>query len=93
MVTLLKLLLFMKFEEMVETCAVSKFTQVLGGKWKLFILSRLREIGKMRFGQLAATIRQVSRKALTNQFKKVKKKMTWLKESTSNKLLLKLSIL
>ena len=27
----------------------------------------------MRFGQLAATIRQVSRKALTNQFKKLKK--------------------
>ncbi len=63
----------MKVKEMVEACPVSKFTSMLGGKWKLIILNRLRERGKMRFGQLAATIPQVSRKVLTDQLKDLEK--------------------
>tara|TARA_A100001015_G_scaffold89597_1_gene99720 strand:+ start:832 stop:1146 length:315 start_codon:yes stop_codon:yes gene_type:complete len=63
----------MKVKEMVDACPVSKFTSMLGGKWKLIILNRLRERGKMRFGQLAATIPQVSRKVLTDQLKDLEK--------------------
>ena len=63
----------MKVEEMVDACPVSKFTSLLGGKWKLIILNRLRERGKMLFGLLFATIPQVSRKVLTDQLKDLEK--------------------
>ena len=34
-----------------KKCPVSSFTDMLGGKWKLIIISRLRNRDKMRFGQ------------------------------------------
>ena len=39
-----------------KSCPVSKFTEMLGGKWKLIIISKLRSRGKMRFGQIALKI-------------------------------------
>jgi len=52
-------------------CPVSKFTEMLGGKWKLIIIDTLRKKGVVRFGQLAASIPKISRKALTDQLKEL----------------------
>ncbi|MDC1217315.1 helix-turn-helix transcriptional regulator [Flavobacteriaceae bacterium] len=56
-----------------KSCPVSKFTEMLGGKWKLIIISKLRSRGKMRFGQIAASIPSISRKVLTDQLKDLEK--------------------
>ena len=50
-------------------CPVSKFTEMLGGKWKLIIIDNLRKKKKVRFGQLAASIPKISRKVLADQLK------------------------
>jgi DNA-binding HxlR family transcriptional regulator len=52
-------------------CPVSKFTEMLGGKWKLIIIDTLRKKGVVRFGQLAASIPKISRKVLTDQLKEL----------------------
>ena len=52
-------------------CPVSKFTEMLGGKWKLIIVDNIRKRGAVRFGQLAASIPGISRKVLTDQLKKL----------------------
>ena len=49
--------------------SVSKFTEMLGGKWKLIIIDNLRKKKKVRFGQLAALIPKISRKVLADQLK------------------------
>ena len=59
----------MEIKSIEKSCPVSEFTEMLGGKWKLIIISRLRSRGKMRFGQIAATIPLISRKVLTDQLK------------------------
>ena len=50
-------------------CPVSKFTEMLGGKWKLIIIDNLRKKKKVSFGQLAASIPKISRKVLADQLK------------------------
>ena len=52
-----------------EPCPVSMFTEMLGGKWKLIIINIIRKRGVIRFGQLAASIPNISRKVLTDQLK------------------------
>ena len=52
-------------------CPVSKFSEMLGGKWKLIIIDTLRKKGVVRFGQLAASIPKISRKVLTDQLKEL----------------------
>lgn len=54
-------------------CPVSKFTDMLGGKWKLIIVDNIRKRGAVRFGQLAASIPGISRKVLTDQLKELVK--------------------
>ena len=63
----------MDIKSIEKSCSVSEFTEMLGGKWKLIIISRLRSRGKMRFGQLAASIPLISRKVLTDQLKNLEK--------------------
>ena len=45
-----------------KACPVSDFTSMLGGKWKLVIIGRLRNKEALRFGFLAASIDNISRK-------------------------------
>ena len=52
-----------------ELCPVEHFTEMLGGKWKLLIINTIRKKGVVRFGQLAASIPNISRKVLTDQLK------------------------
>ena len=52
-------------------CPVANFTSMLGGKWKLIIIDRLRKKESIRFGFLAASINNISRKVLTDQLKEL----------------------
>tara|TARA_B110000003_G_scaffold246987_1_gene257819 strand:- start:55 stop:363 length:309 start_codon:yes stop_codon:yes gene_type:complete len=52
-----------------ELCPVESFTEMLGGKWKLIIINTIRKKGVVRFGQLATSIPNISRKVLTDQLK------------------------
>ena len=52
-----------------ELCPVEYFTEMLGGKWKLLIINTIRKKGVVRFGQLATSIPNISRKVLTEQLK------------------------
>ncbi|MDC0342030.1 helix-turn-helix transcriptional regulator [Flavobacteriaceae bacterium] len=56
-----------------EPCPVSMFTEMLGGKWKLIIINIIIKRGVIRFGQLAASIPNISRKVLTDQLKSLEK--------------------
>ena len=56
-----------------DTCPVTSFTEMLGGKWKLIIINVIRTRGVIRFGQIAAAIPNVSRKVLTDQLKSLEK--------------------
>ncbi|MBC8398021.1 MAG: helix-turn-helix transcriptional regulator [Flavobacteriales bacterium] len=60
-------------EKKIKICAVSGFTSMLGGKWKLIIIDRLRKRKVLRFGFLAASIDNISRKVLTDQLKELVK--------------------
>ena len=52
-----------------DICPVVSFTEMLGGKWKLIIINTIRNRGVIRFGQLASSIPNISRKVLTDQLK------------------------
>jgi DNA-binding HxlR family transcriptional regulator len=54
------------------SCPITSVMKTLGGKWKLAIIYTLRN-GKLRFGQLAAYIPNISRKVLTDQLKEMEK--------------------
>tara|TARA_Y100000022_G_scaffold130345_1_gene112953 strand:- start:465 stop:773 length:309 start_codon:yes stop_codon:yes gene_type:complete len=54
-----------------KICPVANFTSMLGGKWKLIIIDRLRKKESIRFGFLAASINNISRKVLTDQLKEL----------------------
>ena len=56
-----------------ELCPVESFTEMLGGKWKLIIINTIRKKGVVRFGQLATSIPNISRKVLTDQLKSLHK--------------------
>ena len=52
-----------------SVCAVTRTMGVLGGKWKLIIISYLAQ--PRRFGQLAQRLSLISRKVLTEQLKEL----------------------
>ncbi|MDA8807509.1 helix-turn-helix transcriptional regulator [Flavobacteriaceae bacterium] len=56
-----------------ELCPVESFTEMLGGKWKLLIINTIRKKGIVRFGQLATSIPNISRKVLTDQLKSLQR--------------------
>ena len=58
-------------EKQIKICSVSGFTSMLGGKWKLIIIDRLRKREALRFGFLAASIDNISRKVLSDQLKEL----------------------
>ena len=52
-----------------STCTVTRTMGVLGGKWKLIIISYLTQT--RRFGQLAQRLSLISRKVLTEQLREL----------------------
>ena len=52
-----------------EKCPVLSFTEQIGGKWKLPIMSVIRNNGSPRFGKIHQIVEGVSRKVLTDQLK------------------------
>jgi len=58
--------------ELNNSCPISGAMQILGGKWKIIILSRLMD-GKLRFGELASMIPLISRKVLGDQLKEMER--------------------
>ena len=63
-----------------KVCPVSEFTSMVGGKWKLVIIDRLRKKESIRFGFLAESIDNISRKVLTDQLKELIKDGLVLRE-------------
>ncbi|RSK37259.1 winged helix-turn-helix transcriptional regulator [Hymenobacter metallilatus] len=53
-----------------SACAMTRTMGVLGGKWKLIIISYLAQ-RQVRFGQLAQRLSLISRKVLTEQLKEL----------------------
>jgi len=56
--------------EVNNSCPISSAMQILGGKWKIIILSRLMG-GKLRFGELLSMIPLISGKVLGDQLKEM----------------------
>ncbi|GAB2461732.1 HxlR family transcriptional regulator [Hymenobacter qilianensis] len=52
-------------------CPITAALDVLGGKWKVFILSYLAEHGTLRFGELKRLIPKVTQKMLAQQLKEL----------------------
>lgn len=52
-----------------STCTMTRTMGVLGGKWKLIIISYL--VQPRRFGQLAQRLALISRKVLTEQLREL----------------------
>lgn len=61
----------MKKEKQVPACAITAALDVLGGKWKVFILSALAQEGTMRFSALQRRIPRVTQKMLTQQLREL----------------------
>jgi DNA-binding HxlR family transcriptional regulator len=61
----------MKKEILVPFCAVTATLDVLGGKWKVFVLARLATHGTLRFSQLQKLIPNVTQKMLTQQLREM----------------------
>ncbi|WP_207895968.1 winged helix-turn-helix transcriptional regulator [Hymenobacter gummosus] len=53
-----------------SSCPMTRTMGVLGGKWKLIIISNLGQ-RRLRFGQLAQRLYLTSRKVLTEQLKEL----------------------
>jgi len=58
--------------ELNNICPISSAMQILGGKWKIIILSRLMD-GKLRFGELSSMIPLISGKVLGDQLKEMER--------------------
>jgi DNA-binding HxlR family transcriptional regulator len=52
-------------------CAVTAALDVLGGKWKVFILSHLTQHEALRFGELKRLIPKVTQKMLAQQLREL----------------------
>ena len=52
-------------------CSITAALDVLGGKWKVFILSHLAQHGTLRFGELRKLIPKVTQKMLAQQLKEL----------------------
>jgi DNA-binding HxlR family transcriptional regulator len=68
-----------------ENCAVVRTVGYIGNKWKPIILIRLLTSGKMRFGQLASKIPDISRKILTQQLKELEEDKLIIRHSFMEK--------
>jgi DNA-binding HxlR family transcriptional regulator len=51
--------------------AIEDTLYVIGGKWKLKVISALREAGSMRFNELQRTITGISARVLSNELKEL----------------------
>ena len=51
--------------------AIEDTLYVIGGKWKLKVISALREVGNMRFNELQRTITGISARVLSNELKEL----------------------
>jgi len=48
-------------------------THIIGGKWKLLLISIIGRKDKIRFGQILAYLPEISRKVLTQKLKELEK--------------------
>ena len=53
-----------------DKCPVKKSIDVLGGKWRLLIISVLRE-GKLRYGEIKRNIPEITEKMLIQELRKL----------------------
>jgi DNA-binding HxlR family transcriptional regulator len=61
----------MKREKPAPVCAITAALDVLGGKWKLFLLTSLAQHETLRFSQLQKLIPGVTQKMLTQQLREL----------------------
>ncbi len=59
-----------EFEKIFEACPITYTMNVIGGKWKPIILSRI-EMGINRFGQMQRSIPTISKQMLTAQLREL----------------------
>lgn len=55
----------------IPICAITAALDVLGGKWKVFILSHLTQHETLRFGELKRLIPKVTQKMLAQQLREL----------------------
>lgn len=61
----------MKREKPAPVCAITAALDVLGGKWKVFVLASLAQHDTRRFSQLQKAIPGVTQKMLTQQLREL----------------------
>ncbi len=59
-----------EFQKKFENCPISFAMNIIGGKWKPIILSRIR-LGINRFGQMQRSIPTISKQMLTAQLREL----------------------
>lgn len=57
--------------KIIVTCPITATLDVLGGKWKIFILMQLKHREVLRFGELKKLIPSVTQKMLAQQLKEL----------------------
>lgn len=58
-------------EKPIPACPITAALDILGGKWKVFVLANLAQHGTLRFSQLQKLIPAVTQKMLTQQLREL----------------------
>jgi len=56
-----------------QSCPFSNVMKLLGGKWKIFIIARIRENKKIRFNELKRLINNISPQVLARKLHEMRK--------------------
>lgn len=62
-----------KLNDKAYTCPVDVTLSMIGGKWKILILSHLHQFGKRGFSEIRDNLPRVSEKMLTQQLKELQR--------------------
>lgn len=62
-----------KLNDKTYTCPVDVTLSMIGGKWKILILSHLHQFGKRGFSEIRDNLPKVSEKMLTQQLKELQR--------------------
>ncbi|NOY73239.1 MAG: helix-turn-helix transcriptional regulator [Gammaproteobacteria bacterium] len=54
-----------------ENCPVEAVVNMIGGRWKIIIISRLNRFGRRHFGELKKSIPQINERMLTRQLREL----------------------
>lgn len=55
----------------IHNCSIDNCIELIGGKWKIMILWKLRQHSAMRFGELRRALPTVTKKMLTQQLRQL----------------------